>query len=122
MSYVANPEFPLKSKPFGNGQCVALVKALTGAPASSHWKEGMSLAEALRSGKIQSGTAIATFVDGRYPNWSHGNHAAIFVRAVTNGIEIYDQWHRHSPELRIIRFNRPAAGTAQRPERYSVIE
>jgi hypothetical protein len=122
MSYVTNAQLSEKSKPFGNGQCVALVRALTGAPPSSLWSEGASLVSALRTGRISKGTAIATFVNGRYPNWKHGNHAAIFVREVTNGIEIYDQWHRHSPELRTIRFNEPAAGTAQRPELYSVVE
>jgi hypothetical protein len=122
MSYIAKKGYTGTSKTVGNGQCVVLVKALTGAPASSLWREGSKITDLLSSGKLAEGTAIATFVNGRYLNKRHGNHAAIFVRAVPGGIEIFDQWHRHPPELRTIMFGRPASGVAQRPELYSVVE
>ncbi len=122
MAYIAKKGFAATTKTVGNGQCVVLVKALTGAPASSLWREGSKITDILPTGKLAEGTAIATFVNGRYLNKPHGNHAAIFVRAVPGGIEIFDQWHRHAPELRTIWFGRPASGVAQRPELYSVVE
>ena len=88
MPYVASGEFTSQTTVLGNGQCVALVRALTGAPASSVWREGASIADLLEcNGRIPIGTAIATFFDGRYPNWHHGNHAAIFLGWTANGME-----------------------------------
>ena len=122
MPYIAKNGFANTSEAVGNGECVTLVKALTGAPASSLWREGAKVTELLASGDLAEGTAIATFINGRYRNWPHGNHAAIFVRSVPGGIEVFDQWHRHAPELRTIKFGRPGSGVAQRPELYSVVE
>lgn len=122
MPYIAKNGFANTNKSVGDGQCVKLVKALTGAPASSLWKEGAKLTDALAAGNLAEGTAIATFVKGRYQNLPHGNHAAIFVRSVPGGIEVFDQWHKHNPELRTIMFGRPGSGIAQRPELYSVVE
>jgi len=86
----------------GDGECVPLVEKATGAPVpATSWREGKSLAD---HPDIPEGTAIATFVNGKYPNAPAGNHAAIFVRyATVNGrdaiiidaIIIYDQyWNR----------------------------
>lgn len=122
MPYIAKIGFANTNKIVGNGECVTLVKALTGAPASSLWKEGAKVKELLKNSELAEGTAIATFVNGRYLNLPHGNHAAIFVRSVPGGIEVFDQWHRHNPELRTIMFGRPGNGAAQRPELYSVVE
>jgi hypothetical protein len=44
------------------------------------------------NGLLAKGTAIATFVKGRYPNRPHGNHAAFFIRQGINGIYVVDQW------------------------------
>lgn len=47
---------------------------------------------------VYSGTAIATFENGRYPNRPHGNHAAFFIRyqlgpgGVRTGIWVADQY------------------------------
>ncbi|RJG07407.1 hypothetical protein D3870_16630 [Noviherbaspirillum cavernae] len=41
---------------------------------------------------LAPGTAIATFVKGRYPNQAHGNHAAIYVRQDSAAIYVLDQW------------------------------
>lgn len=41
---------------------------------------------------LKSGTAIATFVEGRYANRPHGNHAALYIGQVANGIVVADQW------------------------------
>lgn len=107
----------------GNGQCVTLVKAFSDAPAASSWNEGGKVSDLVKAGRISSGTVIATFVKGRYQNHSHGNHAAIFVKAIPGGIVVFDQWRNHKPEERIIYFGRASTvGAAQRPELYSVVE
>lgn len=123
MPYIAGPKFLEQADVVGNGQCVTLVKKLTGAPASSLWHEGDKISDLLGSGKnIPRGTAIATFVGGRYPNHSHGNHAAIFIRQVPNGIEVFDQWHGMKPGTRTIRFGMPEkSGRGRRAENYSVV-
>lgn len=46
----------------------------------------------LGNATIKPVTAIATFVKGRYPNHSHGNHAALYVGQGVDGIYIADQW------------------------------
>lgn len=74
------------------GDCVALIKAL--APglkglATSSWRPGAKVA---RSVGLQPGTAIATFVDGKYPNKPTGNHAAFFLSYAGSAIWVMDQW------------------------------
>jgi hypothetical protein len=49
----------------GNGQCVAIVKTYGGAPQTALWTEG-SIVKGSQT--IAKGTAIATFVNGKYPN------------------------------------------------------
>jgi len=73
----------------GSHQCVALIQTYTHAPATSAWKEGQRVNDA---SSIVKGTAIATFVAGRYPNKSRSNHAAFFVAKGAGGIWILDQW------------------------------
>lgn len=78
------------TKKVGTKECVALVQHF--APAvgpSSGWKEG----EAVFGNKdIAAGTAIATFVNGRYPSLKHGNHAAFFLSQAVDGFWVMDQW------------------------------
>lgn len=62
---------------------------------TSHWREG---AKVLGNADIKKGTAIATFVNGRYPNLSHGNHAAYFLSQNKSGIWIVDQWKTSDPK------------------------
>jgi hypothetical protein len=122
MPYIARNGYLLQKESIGNGQCVALVRELTGARPSSLWREGRSLQAALAAGDLPEGAAIATFHQGRYRNLPSGNHAAVFVRKVPGGVEIFDQWHRHKPSKRTIYFKQDRAGVAQQPEKYSVIE
>ena len=123
MPYIARKDYAEQTEVVGNGQCVSLVKALAGTRPSSVWREGSKVSDLLQKGLIREGTVIATFVDGRYQNLPTGNHAAIFVRALAGGIEIFDQWRNQKPGKRIIRFDRPpSVGAAQRPELYSVVE
>ncbi|MDA8453433.1 BPSL0067 family protein [Acidovorax sp. GBBC 3334] len=90
MPYVYNNPETLKGLPsVGTKQCVALVKAYAKTPASSLWKEGAAVKG---NTLLAKGTAIATFVDGRYPNKATGNHAALYVGQDAGGIYVIDQW------------------------------
>ena len=81
MPYIARADYAKQKEMVGNGECVTLVRHLAGARASS----------------LAKGTVIATFVNGRYQNLRQGNHAALFIRQVPGGIEIFDQWRNHTP-------------------------
>ena len=90
MPYIYPRAKDLKGEPVvGSHQCVALVQEYAGAPLTTYWRQGEAV---LGNKTIKEGTAIATFVDGRYANRPHGNHAALFVREVANGIVVADQW------------------------------
>lgn len=90
MSYVYPEAAKLKGKPVvGSRQCVALVQKYAGAPTTTNWRQGEAV---LGNSMLKPGTAIATFVKGRYPNHQHGNHAAFYVSQGIDGIYIADQW------------------------------
>lgn len=74
----------------GSKQCVALVQHYAKVPLTSSWSEGATVKGNL---SIKKGTAIATFVDGKYSNNSHGNHAAFYLSQDAGGIWITDQWN-----------------------------
>lgn len=72
-----------------NAQCALLVQKLTGAPRTECWRRG----DPVKGGNFTPGTAIATFrCDGRFDGTSGLCHAAIFVKEVSHGIEVWDQW------------------------------
>lgn len=73
----------------GTHQCVALVQLYAGAPVTSAWRQGDAV---VGNAMLKKGTAIATFVKGRYANHAHGNHAALFLRQIPGGIYVVDQW------------------------------
>lgn len=94
----------------GNHDCVTLIKEY--APglkdfATPSWRAGIPVK--MNGAKIARGTAIATFVDGRYPRLGTGNHAAFFLFQAGNGFWVMDQWYRiNDPEPFIARrFIRP---------------
>lgn len=90
MSYVyRNVSGLVGEKIVGGGQCVELVREYTDAGATPGWREGEIV---VGNDLLAKGTAIATFVKGRYPNRPHGNHAAFFIRQGINGIYVVDQW------------------------------
>lgn len=128
MSYCYSQVDELEDEPVvGTHQCVALVQKYAGAPVTSAWKQGEPV---LGNKTLKKGTAIATFVNGRYPNHSHGNHAALFVKASGDGIWVMDQWKSESKTRISLRFLSPRGKTKQgkyiRPsenaDAYSVIE
>ena len=92
MRYVYAMVGALEKKPkVGNGDCVALVQHYAHAPNHRLWKAGELV---LDLKDIKAGTAIATFVRGRYPSMDKGNHAAFFLRhgAPGTGFWVVDQW------------------------------
>jgi hypothetical protein len=91
------------------GECARLVQMyIPQIGHTSTWKPGERVVDVLeRVGNIEPGTAVATFVKGRYPVSGH-RHAAFYegpVRSVTGtimGIILLDQWN-------------PPPGRADRP-------
>jgi hypothetical protein len=73
----------------GSHHCVAFVQEFASTGHTSGWREGDAV---LGNKDIQPGTAIATFVNGKYRNNSTGNHAALFVRHDVNGFWVVDQY------------------------------
>jgi len=90
MSYVYANVSDLEGKALvGSHHCVALVQSYANAPQTSLWAKG----ELVKTAKnIAKGTAIATFVNGAYPNNATGNHAALFLSQDGEGITVMDQW------------------------------
>lgn len=90
MPYIYSQAEELEKKPsVGNKQCVDLIKILAKAPATIAWKEG----DMVRGNSLlATGTAIATFSDGKYANRSSGNHAAFYIGQDVTGIWVVDQW------------------------------
>ena len=72
----------------GSKECVPAVKALAGTPATSAWRRGKKV----KGNNILPGTAIATFPIKKNGKFHFKGHAAIFVRYIAGGFEVYDQW------------------------------
>jgi hypothetical protein len=120
----------------GSGTCVDIIKTYVPGlqgQSTTVWRPGENVMKA--GSRIQKGTAIATFEDGRYPRRDHDNHAAIVVRVMGAGIWVVDQWagdkRRPTIGLRLIRVPAPhdqynADGSFKRPSdnalAFSVIE
>ena len=77
------------NKVFG-GQCAGLAQWYTHVGLAKHWREGLVVKG--NNHLIEKGTAIATFVDGIYPNESHGNHVALYISQDHSGVKVMDQW------------------------------
>jgi hypothetical protein len=73
----------------GSHHCVALVQHYANAPQTVLWKKGEKVKD---SKTVKKGTAIATFVKGKYLNNMHGNHAAFYMSKDEGGIWVMDQW------------------------------
>lgn len=74
-----------------DGDCVALIRTnVPGLRGTSHsgWRQG---APVVGEARIARGTAIATFDDGRFPNRSGIDHAAIFLAYGGAGIWVLEQ-------------------------------
>jgi hypothetical protein len=95
-------------KPFGDGDCVALVQAVTSVGYTGHWRPGPRVVDL---SFLNPGTVIANFMfdkkgKGYFPN-KHGWHAALFMEfgpsGVTSGkassIKVMDQWRGRRPHV-----------------------
>lgn len=97
MSYVYKDVATLTTAPphaaVGGGDCVELIKhfvpGLKGILTAA-WRAGKNVLD--EGAALEAGTAIATFDNGRYPNHSHGNHAARVLMVMPSGICVLDQW------------------------------
>jgi hypothetical protein len=90
MAYVYSDVESLPGKPpVGDQQCAILVELYAKAPAAAYWRLGANVKGILTLAK---GTAIATFVNGRYPNKPKGNHAALYVSQDKHGLWVVDQY------------------------------
>jgi len=133
MPYVAKPE-PGKSlqKTFEEKsyispltkktECVAFVQAvIAGIPSTTQWKEGKKVQGEVT---LAPGTAIATFVDGKYPGPGKDKHAAIYLGQDTTGIQVLDQWASQGKvKQRTIRWTVPEGTKIQNDgTKYAVIE
>lgn len=66
------------SKPVRDGECVALVQHYAHVPRTTQWRAGAQVLDAPIG--LMPGTAIATFVNGRYPQVGKGTrHAGFFL-------------------------------------------
>jgi hypothetical protein len=75
-----------------NKACAALVQWFTKAPADAKqtWRAGIRVAG--NGDTIRKGTAVATFVGGRYPRTLHNKHAALYISQDVHGVLVMDQW------------------------------
>ena len=77
----------------GDTQCVEFIlQAVPGVPKStSAWSEGKKIVKGDTS--ILPGTAIATFINGKYSTLGSGKqHAAVYLGQDEHGIQVLDQW------------------------------
>lgn len=108
-------------KTIGTGQCVAFVQQCAGAPTTGVWRQGLKIKGAM-IGTISPGTAIATFVNGHYPNNAHGNHAAIYISHDSQGIQVWDQWTGQAVHRRTIRYKGGQGSASNDGDQFYVIE
>lgn len=89
----------------GNAECVEFIKQTLRAPATVVWREGVKVRK--DDSSIAEGTAIATFVNGQYPQTgATGMHAAIYLGQDGSGIQVVDQWASQGMvKQRTIRWN-----------------
>jgi len=78
--------------PGANGtQCVSFLKATIPALAGKTTRMWVKGDDVNQGTALDAGTAIATFVNGEYPQNATG-HAAVYLGQDGNGIQVLDQW------------------------------
>jgi hypothetical protein len=80
---------PILDRRTNRAECVAFLTTALHAPNVALWKPGRPIT---RGADIPVGTAIATFVDGKYPRDDTGQHAAVYLGQNDQGIQVMDQW------------------------------
>jgi hypothetical protein len=90
MAYVYKEVRTLHLQPkVGKGDCVELIQRYVKVGSTITWRQGKQV---FGNRMLLPGTAIATFVNGRYPNRPTGNHAAFYIGQQSGGIYVLDQW------------------------------
>lgn len=110
----------------GQTECVEFIKQTLNAPPTMLWREGAKVRK-LNSGErdpISRGTAVATFLAGRYPqHGTTGKHAAIYLGQNSEGIQVLDQWNLQGRVLsRTIPWKPRRPGLSNDGNAFSVIE
>jgi hypothetical protein len=100
MPFVAARPERWQGQVVGRGQCVDFVRIAADVPHTSLWVRG----DPVPTTDVPTGTAIATFdADGRYGNHTDGrSHAALFVRQMGAGMQVWDCWLEHPVAQRVI--------------------
>jgi hypothetical protein len=106
----------------GHAECVEFIKQALGAPSTPHWREGRKVGKGDLA--IAAGTAIATFVNGKYPqDGSTGKHAAIYLGQTAEGISVLDQFRSQGAvQPRTIYWVPRSPGASNDGNAFSVIE
>jgi hypothetical protein len=106
----------------GHTECVEFIKQTLGAPYTGAWKEGTKVKKG--DTDIASGTAIATFIDGKYPQTGDtGKHAAIYLGQNDQGLQVLDQWRAQGMvKPRTIHWISASADLSNHGDAFSVIE
>ena len=94
------------SEGIGSQQCARLIQAIEKAElgCQTQVSQYRGTVKVRVCADIVPGTVIATLLDGTYPNEDIGNHVAIFVAKLENGIRVFDQYVGRSPGQRDIRY------------------
>jgi hypothetical protein len=117
---------PNNKKLVSTGTCAALVQHYTRVGKTDGWIEGLVVKG--NAAKLKKGTAIATFVDGKYPNKETGNHAAFYISQDKNGLTVVEQFKSlDKPQQRTLSYlGKNKDGTFKDPsnngDAFSVIE
>lgn len=119
MAYICSNPATYRGRVVGNGECVRFVQTCAGAPSAATWRPGRQIKGA---DHIATGTAIATFIDGVYPNGRTGNHAAIYVSHDDRGIVVWDQWRGQAVHQRTIRYKEGDTDPSNDGDFFYVIE
>ena len=110
----------------GHTECVEFIKQALNAPPTAVWREGAKIVRSPpgTTDPIPKGTAIATFVSGRYPQQGNtGKHAAIYLGQNGEGIQVLDQWRAQGKVLpRTIPWTPRRPGLSNDGNAFSVIE
>lgn len=104
----------------GNGHCVALIRECSNAPHTSTWRPGLRVMS-LKSHQVKTGSIVATFLNGKYPNKT-GWHAAVYISHDKQGIWVWDQWLGKAVHKRLIRSNNDKATASNQAEEYRLVE
>jgi hypothetical protein len=100
-----------------DGHCAKYVQACSGAPLTALWREGPKV----KGAALIRGTAIATFIGGRYASHETGNHAAIYDGQTAAGIWVWEQWKGHPVSRRLIHFRGGKGSPSNDGDAFSVI-